>query len=122
MKKLVLFCAVALLFSCEKKEHTDVFDYSAPVDLSYILEAYDWQKSYEGDDMYAQLYEKILPGMPEDESILIEDTSFVLRVPEYSDSEQPFLANAEEFYNSCSLSWNITPPIAFNPCWKVIRP
>lgn len=107
MKKLFLFCIVALLVSCEKKEQTGAFDYSAPVDLSYILEAYDWQKTYEGDDMSSQLNKKILPGMPDDESYLIEDTAFVLRVPEYGDSEQPFLANAEDFYNSCILSWSV---------------
>lgn len=31
----------------------------------------------------------------------------MLRIPEYSESSQPFLANAEEFYNSCSYAWNI---------------
>ena len=106
--RIICFALMSALFlSCEKKEHTDLFDYSAPVDLLYILEAYDWQQTYDEDDKYAQLYEKILPGMPEDESYLIEDTLFVLRLPEHVGSEQPFLANAEEFYNSCSLSWNI---------------
>ena len=31
----------------------------------------------------------------------------MLRVPEYANSKQPFLANAEDFYNSCALSWNV---------------
>jgi hypothetical protein len=106
--RLICFALLsALLFSCEKKEQADSFDYSVPVDLSYILEAYDWQQTYEGDDMYELLKEKIFAGMPEDESCLIEDTSFVLRVPEHRGSQQPFLKNAEDFYNSCSLSWDI---------------
>lgn len=107
--KCFLFAVLSIvsLVSCEKKEHTDLFDYKAPVDLSFILQAYDWQKDYEGDDEYTILWSKIVPGMPEDEIYLFEDTSFVLRVPEYANSKQPFLANAEDFYNSCSLSWNL---------------
>ena len=96
-----------LILSCDKKEHTDLFDYTSPVDLSYILQAYDWQKNYEGDDEYTILGQKIVPDIPEDEFYLFKDTSFVLRIPEYSDSKQPFLVNAEDFYNSCSFAWNI---------------
>ena len=112
MKSELLYSFLAIIltasnFSCEKKEHTDLFDYKDPVDLSFILQAYDWQKDYEEDDKYTILWSKIVPGMPEDEIYLFEDTSFVLRVPEYSDSKQQFLANAEDFYNSCSLSWNL---------------
>lgn len=110
---MVIKCFLFALLStvsfigCEKKEHTDLFEYKDPVDLSFILQAYDWQKDYEGDDEYTILWSKIVPGMPEDEIYLYEDTSFVLRVPEYVNSKQPFLANAEEFYNSCSIGWNL---------------
>ena len=86
--KCFLFAVLSIvsLVSCEKKEHTDLFDYKAPVDLSFILQAYDWQKGYEEDDMYTILWSKIVPGMPENEIYLFEDTSFVLRVPEYANS------------------------------------
>ena len=112
MKSVVLFSFLAILLSasnvsCEKKEHTDLFEYKDPVDLSFILQAYEWQQNYEGDDEYTILWSKITPGIPEDEFYLFEDTSFVLRVPEYVHSKQPFLANAEDFYNSCSFAWNI---------------
>ncbi len=93
--------------SCDREVECDLFDYSNPVDLSYILQAYDWQQAYEGDDEYTILWSKIVPGIPEDEFYLFEDTSFVLRVPEYADSTQPFLAYAEDFYNSCSYAWDI---------------
>ena len=96
-----------LLLSCSKNEHTDLFDYSKPVDLSYILKAYEWQKDYEEDDKYTILWSKIVPGLPDDDIYLFEDTAFVLHVPEYAASEQPFLAYAEDFYNSYCLSWNI---------------
>ena len=96
----------ALLFSCnnnKKESEEGLFDYSEPVDLSYILKAYDQQKNGGDDD----IDKKLFPDMPEDGLNLFEDTSFVLHVPEYADSKQPFLANAEDFYNSCCLTWNI---------------
>lgn len=107
--KCFLFASLimASVSGCEKNEHTDLFEYKAPVDLSSFLQAYEWQKGYQGDDEYTILWSKIVPGMPEDDIYLFEDTSFVLRVPEYANSTQPFLANAEDFYNSCSVSWNL---------------
>lgn len=100
-KSMVLLALGALSSnSCEHETHVELFDYEKPVDLSYILQAYDWQQKYEGDDGYTILWSKITPGIPEDEFYLFEDTSFVLRVPEYANSKQPFLANAEDFYNS----------------------
>ena len=102
---LLLFTA---LLGCKSNEfQSDSFDYSRSVDLSHILQAYDWQQKYEGDDESTILWSKIVPGLPEHEFYLFEDTSFVLRVPEYANSKQPFLANAEDFYNSCAFSWNI---------------
>ena len=110
-KSIVLLALGALSSnSCEHEKHethVDLFDYEKPVDLSHILQAYEWQQNYEGDDEYTILWSKITPGIPEDEFYLFEDTSFVLRVPEYANSKQPFLANAEDFYNSCSFAWNI---------------
>ena len=102
---LLLFTA---LLGCKSNEsQSDSFDYSKPVDLSTILQAYDWYQRYEGGDKDSILYTKIGLELPEDEFYLFEDTSFVLRVPEYAVSKQPFLANAEDFYNSCALSWNV---------------
>ena len=47
---ITLLLALSLL-SCGKKEHADLFDYCKPVDLSYILQAYEWQQDYEEDDI-----------------------------------------------------------------------
>ena len=99
---LATMCCAICLVSCEKKEYSDLFDYSDPVDLSAILQAYDWYQHYEGDNKDSILYTKIDLELPEDEFYLFEDTAFVLRVPEYAGSKQPFLANAEDFYNSCA--------------------
>ena len=100
-------CCAMSLVSCGKEKQTDLFDYSDPVDLSGILHAYDWYQHYEGEDKDSILYTKMNLEMPEDEFYLFEDTAFVLRIPEYANSKQPFLANAEDFYNSCALSWNV---------------
>lgn len=109
MKKCFLFAVLATVsvLSCGKKENINPFDHHDPVDLSFILQAYDWQKDYEEDNKYDILWSKIAPGLPEYDFYLFEDTAFVLRVPEYAHYEQPFLANAEDFYNSCSLGWNL---------------
>ena len=104
---IVAMCCAISLVSCEEKEHPGIFDYSDPVDLSTILQAYDWYQRYEGDNKDSILYTKFGLELPEDEFYLFEDTAFVLRVPECTDSKQSFLANAEDFYNSCALSWNV---------------
>ena len=104
---LAAICCAMSLICCGEEKQSDLFDYSKPVDLSTILQAYDWYQRYEGEDKDSILYTKIGLELPEDEIYLFEDTSFVLRVPEYADSKQPFLANAEDFYNSCALSWNV---------------
>ncbi len=63
---ITLLLALSLL-SCANKEHADLFDYSKPVDLSYILQAYEWQQNYKEEDKDNILTEKIAPGMPEDD-------------------------------------------------------
>ena len=104
---LAAMCCAVSMISCGEEKESDLFDYSKPVDLSTILQAYDWYQNYEGENKDSILYTKIGLELPEDEFYLFEDTAFVLRVPEYEDSKQPFLANAEDFFNSCALSWNV---------------
>lgn len=50
MFKYIMFMALSTvsITSCDKEVQCDLFDYSDPVDLSYILQAYDWQQDYEG--------------------------------------------------------------------------
>ena len=76
----IVFLAT-LLFSCsnnKKESEEGLFDYSEPVDLSYILKAYDQQKNGGDEDIDKELF----PDMPEDGLNLFEDTSFVLHVPD----------------------------------------
>lgn len=78
---LTAMCCAMSLVSCGKEKQTDLFDYSDPVDLSAILQAYDWYQHYEGEDKDSILYTKMNLELPEDEFYLFEDTVFVLRVP-----------------------------------------
>ena len=107
MHLLAAICCTVSLIGCGEEKQSDLFDYSPPVDLSNILEIYDWYRLDEGEDKDSIFYVKMGLVLPEDEIYLFEDTSFVLRVPEYTRSKQPFLADAEDFYNSCALSWNV---------------
>lgn len=60
-KSIVLLALGALSSnSCEHETHVDLFDYEKPVDLSYILQAYDWQQKYEGDDGTLSYGQKLL--------------------------------------------------------------
>ncbi len=106
---VTLGCSL-ILIGCAKGKQTsqaDLFDYSEPADLSDILQTYDWYQHDTGEDKDSILKSKIGIELPGDECFLIGDTAFVLRVPEYADSQQPFLAYAEDFYNSLVLSWNV---------------
>lgn len=91
----------------EEKPHSDLFEYSVPVDLTQIISVHNEYMNAKDDDEKNEYEAKIDTELPNHDFFLFEDTSFVLRVPEYAGSKQPFLAVAEDFYNSCSLAWNI---------------
>lgn len=99
--------ATLLFLGCGKTKQAIPFDNSTPMDLAQLLKAYYWYQEYEGDNRDSLLYAIINPDLPDDDFYLFDDTSFVLRVPEYASSSQPFLANSEDFYNSTELAWNI---------------
>ena len=83
------------------------FEYSMPVDLTDILQAYELYQKSSADEQESILFSFVDEEMCEGEVTLFEDTSFVIRLPEYRDSKIPFLAVAEEFYNNCSFAWNM---------------
>ncbi len=78
-----------------------------PVDLTDILQAYELYQKSSADEQESILFSFVDEEMCEGEVTLFEDTSFVIRLPEYRDSKIPFLAVAEEFYNNCSFAWNM---------------
>ena len=83
------------------------FEYSKPIDLTDILQAYELYQKSSADEQESILFSFVDEEMCEGEVTLFEDTSFVIRLPEYRDSKIPFLAVAEEFYNNCSFAWNM---------------
>ena len=116
----------ALLFSCSpKNEYEDAFDYSHPVDLSDILQAYDYYEKHgeeENDSIVSSILRGNAPetvtyespdGPPQIMAYLSEDTSFVMRAPEYAESPHPFLAFAEDLYNGFVWIWNVWSNIEF---------
>ena len=83
------------------------FEYDMPVDLTEILQAYELYQKSSADEQDSILFSFVDEEMCEGEVTLFEDTSFVIRLPEYKHSKIPFLAVAEEFYNNCSFAWNM---------------
>ena len=100
------FLAAAVSAGCDKAaEQPDLFDYSKPADLTPVMQAYEWHLQHADEE--SALTAMLMPDLPGFDFVLFCDTSFVLRLPEYAGSQQPFLVCAEDFYNSCMLSWNI---------------
>lgn len=93
--------------NCNEEKCSNSFEYSMPVDLTDVLQTYELYKGCSVDEQDSILLSFVDEEMCEGEVTLFEDTSFVLRLPEYKDSGIPFLAVAEEFYNNCSFAWNL---------------
>ena len=110
IRRLAILClatSIVAALGCSKaKEEESFFDSDKPVDMTSILQAYQWYEQQTEVD-YQEFYTKLLPDLPEEDFYLFGDTSFVIRLPQYAQAEQPFLAQAEYFYNGCAFSWNI---------------
>ena len=122
MKKIGFFSIVTamVLASCGggTRQPDGVFNYETPVDFSDLISAVEKERmeqmkkgeggdSESGDEDEGGVWvepEGWTEGMGYE---LFEDTSFVVRLPQYEGSEQPFLKNAEDFYNSCTMAHNL---------------
>jgi hypothetical protein len=93
--------------SCDEEDISSSFEYSMPIDLTEILQTYELYQKSSAQDQDSILLSFVDEEMCEEEVALFEDTSFVIRLPEYKDSKIPFLAVAEEFYNNCMFVWNM---------------
>ena len=91
----------------QSEERISAFENNLPVDLSEVLQAYELYQKSNAVEQNSILFSFVDKEMCEGDVTLFEDTSFVIRLPEYKDSKIPFLAVAEEFYNNCSFTWNI---------------
>lgn len=106
MKSWMMTIAVLLTSCSGVEQQTDaVFSHEKPVDLSDVLALYEKSMKQDGDsDVSPESVEDCYEGMGYE---LFNDTSFVLKVPQYADSEHPFLKGAEDLYNSCALAFNL---------------
>lgn len=106
MKNWMMTIAVLLTSCSGMEQQTDaVFSHEEPVDLSDVLALCEESLIQNGDnDVLPESVEDCYDGMGYE---LFNDTSFMVRVPQYADSEYPFLKGAEDFYNSCALAFNL---------------
>ena len=82
------------------------FEGAEPVDLSDVLDIY--AESLKGDGDYS--VSTALEGDSLGDGygmLLFADTAFAVQLPQYAGSSQPFLADAEAFYNSCAFAFNL---------------
>lgn len=123
MKKFGFFSIVTamVLASCGggTRQPDEVFSYEKPVDLSDLIAEVEQQRmkqtekgksgTNEGDDDDDEGGGWVAPeGWTEGMGYeLFGDTSFVVRLPQYEGADQPFLKNAEDFYNSCTMAHNV---------------
>ena len=116
MKKIFIIILAIVICSCSKGTQNDsfhqiekssAFENDSPLDLSDVIRVYELYQRSNADEQDSILFTYVDEEMCEGEVTLFDDTSFVVRLPEYKQSNIPYLASAEEFYNNCSFLWNI---------------
>lgn len=112
------FCMIAMtllvtMTGCKNEmgaQYRGYFEHGDAVSLKDVIDIYDKYASAKEDstdfDLFAAFY-----GQDAADSVLkieiVGDTAFALQLPEYAASRHPFLCNAEVFYNSCLLAFNV---------------
>lgn len=111
LKYLMLAC-LPLVASCAKPvgdKFADSFENQDAVDLSEVIEVYDAYSKAEKDGSEYDL-SKALEGSNLDcidNGLIFSDTAFTVQLPQYAGSKQPFLASAQDFYNSCRFAFDV---------------
>ena len=91
-------------------QYRECFENDDAVSLKDVIDVYDKYASAKEDstdfDLFAAFY-----GEDAADNLLgyeiVSDTAFALQLPQYAASKHPFLSNAEVFYNSCLLAFNV---------------
>ena len=106
---LIAAFTAMMLVGCGEDKQKELCDFSPAVDLTEVVQAYEWYNNYQGEDKDSLLQAKLLNDLPDPEEVtwLLSDTSFVVHLPQYAQSTHPFLSFAEDFYNSLLLGWNL---------------
>ena len=106
---LIAAFTAMMLVGCGEDKQKELCDFSPAVDLTEVVQAYEWYNNFQGEDKDSLLQAKLLNDLPDLEEVtwLLSDTSFVVQLPQYAQSTHPFLSFAEDFYNSLLLGWNL---------------
>ncbi len=110
---IIAMTLLMTMTGCKKEmgtQYRGCFENDDAVSLKDIIDIYDKYASAKEDstdfDLFAAFY-----GQDAADNVLeyeiVSDTAFALQLPEYAASKQPFLSNAEVFYNSCLLAFNV---------------
>ena len=117
IKRAFILLAVLLLMvmtGCKKSEMGDkyrgCFENEKAVNLSDLIRIHNKYQEITKDSSDCSLFSAFY-GQEMAREIerydIVDNTSFAIKLPQYDDSEHPFLANAEVFYNSCLLAFNV---------------
>ena len=110
---IIAMTLLMTMTGCKKEmgtQYRGCFENDDAVSLKDVIEIYDKYASAKKDstdfDLFAAFY-----GQDAADNVLeyeiVSDTAFDLQLPEYAASKHPFLSNAEVFYNSCLLAFNV---------------
>lgn len=113
--KYLGFMALSCLFlftDCAKgvgDKYKDNFADEKAVDLSDVVDIYKTYAEAENEGREYDLSEVLEGDYLEyaDCGYVLFDTAFAVQLPQYAGSKQPFLANAQDFYNSCRLAFDV---------------
>lgn len=114
MKYLGLAALSCMLLStgCAKNigdKYQDYFENEKAVDLSDVVDVYGEYAEAEKEGREYDLSEALEGDYLSysDCGYVVFDTAFAVQLPQYAESRQPFLARAQDFYNSCRLAFDV---------------
>lgn len=114
---LVLAAVAMVLGSCNERATTtsDFVEDRGAVDLTDFLRLYEETKLEEYVDVRGKMRESMGEnvksgqriGEPQEGLYMFRKKEHMLSLPQYADSEDPFVANIVDFYNCSAIVWNV---------------
>ncbi len=120
LKVLIWLAATAMVLAgCRERKYAEYLEYSPAIDLTDIASAYERYTS-QGDnanefelmgklreDKYRNLSKEMRVQSPAEMHSFFEGRKYMIGLPQYANSQNPFLATAEDLYNSSAIVWNV---------------
>lgn len=104
---------VVVMTGCRREmgeKYRGCFENEKGVDLSDLIRIHNKYLEITKDSSDCTLFSAFYGRDMERETEkydIVDNSSYVIKLPQYEGCEQPFLANAEVFYNSCLLAFNV---------------